>query len=532
MDPQGDAPEPRYLAFDGRVLDMESRQLWKDGASQYLTPRTFETLQLLLRHAGDVVSKDTLLAHAWPGTVVTENALTRVIKEIRQALDDPARAPRFVETVPRLGYRFLVEVRPLAEFEPGTGPGSGANPGMAPGTASESTASAETTTGVPGSTTTRATNAPPSRGSGVFRWLWPATALLALALVFFYDDLRHPFTDEAATNGTVGPPSGIGAEAYLEYVQGRELLVQRSEVERRRAVEHFRRAIELEPEYADAWSGLADALISLDGFLAPRSVLFDALEAARRGLELDSDNTQARVSLARLEGEYGWDFEAAESGFQQALADQPSYLPAYQEYAILLTWRGRYVEALDWLAQARALDPLDPATPAITGWVLLMAGRTAEARSALDTALALDPDLVITHLNLGLLELRLEDATAAAGRFAQAVELAGPSPDLEGLLGYSEARAGQTAAARARLAELEQRATTQYVTPMATAMIHLGLGELDAALERLRAAYGDRNWHLIMLREHFLFDDLRGMEGFEALVGAVERGGSTPAGDA
>ncbi len=161
-----------------------------------------------------------------------------------------------------------------------------------------------------------------------------------------------------------------------------------------------------------------------------------------------------------------------------------------------------------------------------------MAGRTAEARSALDTALALDPDLVITHLNLGLLELRLEDATAAAERFARAVELAGPSPDLEGLLGYSEARAGQTAAAKARLAELEQRATAQYVTPMATAMIHLGLGELDAALERLRAAYGDRNWHLIMLREHFLFDDLRGMEGFEALVEAVERGGSAPAGDA
>ena len=118
-------------------------------------------------------------------------------------------------------------------------------------------------TGVPAGATTPATDIPPSRGSGVFRWLWPATALLALALVFFYDDLRRPFTDEAVTNGAVGPPSGIGAEAYLEYVQGRELLVQRSEAERRRAVEHFRRAIELEPEYADAW------LVSVTSFISP-----------------------------------------------------------------------------------------------------------------------------------------------------------------------------------------------------------------------------------------------------------------------
>jgi TolB-like protein/DNA-binding winged helix-turn-helix (wHTH) protein/Tfp pilus assembly protein PilF len=111
---------PRYYRFAEFLLDAREHTLTRNGRPEYLTPKTFETLLVLLRNAGQVLSKDDLIARIWEGGVVTDNALTRCIKEVRSALGDDASAPRFIETVPRLGYRFVAAVEapaspPLAE---------------------------------------------------------------------------------------------------------------------------------------------------------------------------------------------------------------------------------------------------------------------------------------------------------------------------------------------------------------------------------------------------------------------------------
>jgi TolB-like protein/DNA-binding winged helix-turn-helix (wHTH) protein/Tfp pilus assembly protein PilF len=105
--------QPRYYCFAEFVLDVQEHSLARNGQPQYLTPKTFATLLALLQQEGAVIPKDDLIARIWKGGVVTDNALTRCIKEVRAALEDDADNPRFVETVPRLGYRFLAPVERL-----------------------------------------------------------------------------------------------------------------------------------------------------------------------------------------------------------------------------------------------------------------------------------------------------------------------------------------------------------------------------------------------------------------------------------
>lgn len=497
-----DTDASRYLAFGPFVLDLQEHLLWQGASTHYLTPQTFKTLSLLLAHPGDVVSKRTLLEQAWPETVVTENALTRVIKEIRQTLNDPARDPRFVETVPRMGYRFLAEVHSV---EAPTGAGTPDSPEIAPG-----------------ATNHLALNP---------RRRYPILLGVSLAALFGSWLIVQEFekSDQDPVESTTSLLStDVSADAYLEYAQGRELISKRTEADRRRAVAHFRRAIQLEPDFAAAYSGLADALIELGTFLPPRAIMNDAISAIQQALMLEPDNVEARVSLAQLEGDYLWDFEAAEVNYHRALADYPDYLPAYRSYAIFLVFRGRADEALQWLAIAREQNPLSPETIALSGWAQLMLGHTDEADDTLTEALELAPDHILTHLNMGLLALRMEDFERASDHLQTAIDHAGDSPDLEGLLGYALARNGQAQQARTLLKELEQRAEKQYITPMAPALIYLGLGDREQTLRTLKAAYADRNWHLIMLQEHFLFDVLRGDGEFEQLVARVGPGSLVP----
>jgi tetratricopeptide (TPR) repeat protein len=160
-----------------------------------------------------------------------------------------------------------------------------------------------------------------------------------------------------------------------------------------------------------------------------------------------------------------------------------------------------------------------------------MAGNTDAARALLAEALGMDTDLVITHLNLGLLALRETEYAAAIGHFEDAIDRGGPSPDLEGLLGHAAAKNGQTERAQAILERLAAWESERYVAPIGPALVHLGLGDTDAAIASLEAAVGDRNWHVVMLEHHFLFDPLRGEAAFEVLVDTVGRqqpDGATP----
>lgn len=502
--------EPRYLAFPPHVLDLREHTLWTGDRPRYLTPKTFETLALLLRHAGETVRKEQLLKAVWPGSVVTENALTRVIKELRQALGDDARAPSFIETVPRVGYRFVAGVEARTDHAP-----------------------ADDLVRHPAKT-----DAPPPKGWKRYApWIGIAALItgVTLSVLNLRDRASPEPPDGPARAGeppgthTTAPatPTGLLApkvkpDAWLEYTQGRELVNERGETERRRAVAHFRRAIELDPDYAAAYSGLADALLALGTFLPPRAIVPDAIEATRQALELDPDNIEARISLASLARDYQWDFDAAEAGFREVLEREPEYVPVYVEFAELQVYRERYAEALALLEKAIDIDPLSPLPRGVAGWTLLMQGDTAAARAMLDSALALAPDFVLTHLNYGLLSLREEDWAGAVGHLARSMELAGPSPDLAGLQGYAAAKGGDEQTAKDLLARLDALRSERYVTPMGPALIYLGLGEKKAAIRQLEAAYGDRNWHLVMLRGHFLFDGMRGEKAFEELVERFE----------
>ncbi|MCC6389003.1 MAG: transcriptional regulator, partial [Bryobacterales bacterium] len=106
---------PRKLQFDTVTMDFEKLEIRKEGEALEIEPRSFRVLAYLARNANRVVTKEELLQEVWSGAFVTDNALTRVVAQLRKALGDDARQARYIETVPTVGYRFVAEVRPVEQ---------------------------------------------------------------------------------------------------------------------------------------------------------------------------------------------------------------------------------------------------------------------------------------------------------------------------------------------------------------------------------------------------------------------------------
>ena len=149
-------------------------------------------------------------------------------------------------------------------------------------------------------------------------------------------------------------------EAYSEYLKGRHFLNTRTEEGLNKAVEHFQRAIQQDPEYSRAYSGLADAkaVMALLEFVAPKETFPQAREAAQKALELDENLAEAHASLGLVLFQYDWDWQGAEKEFNRSVNLNSNYAPGHQYFADYLKAMGRFDEALGEMGRAQALDPL------------------------------------------------------------------------------------------------------------------------------------------------------------------------------
>lgn len=627
----------RIYSFGGFVLDIQERRLRSGDREIYLPPKTFDTLKFLVERHGSLVGKDELIEQLWKDTFVTDNALTRCIKEVRQALCDDARNPRFIETVPRIGYRFVAEVETIQEeteeefialeavveesreegpwqllekfsqsralqlwlamfltltlalvliyfvnrdpFSAGLGAAKpeGKTVAVLPFQSLEAgQKNLALELGLADSLITRLSRIEELivRPTGaVRRYLTnredpvaagrelQVVAVIDGSVLKFGDRLRvtvqvvnvedgrtlwaahfeENFSDVFRVLDSISEKvaAALGLQlagetgqlltkdytrdsrAFLEYLQGRYLSRQRSEEALRKAVDHFRRAVGIDPNYALAYTGLADGFSALGTFLPPKAVYPQAEAAARRALEIDGELAEALVSMAVINADYYWNWEAAEQQFTRAITLSPNYPVARTEYALYLTLMGRFQEALMQLEKAQSLEPLSPLPRAASGWVYYMDGQYEKSLQALQDAVALDPAFVLTHLNLGLLWLETGKYEDAVSAFEKALELSGGAADIVGLTGYSYARAGQTAQALETIRRLETMSRERYVTSFATAIVYMGLGDNDRAFQSLDRAYGERTWHLGMLKMHPHFDSLRGDPRFQQLLKRV-----------
>jgi TolB-like protein/DNA-binding winged helix-turn-helix (wHTH) protein len=313
----------------------------------------------------------------------------------------------------------------------------------------------------------------------------------------------------------------LDPRAHEEYLKGRFFWNKRSENGYLDAIDHFLRAIQIDPQYPEPYAGLADAyalLGSLGGASIPRrDAMNNARSIARKALELDPTLAEAHTSLAFVLMHYDWDFAAAEKEYLRAIDLNPNYATTHQWYAVNLAVTGRMDAALAELRHAQELDPLSLIISADIGELLGVARRYEEAAAQLQSTLQMDPNFLLAHYDLVVIYQYQQKYAEAADHARKAMELAPGSLWAQGLLGGTYALNGQRDKARKVMASI-QRSPHRKESANSLAMIATYLGDKDEAFHWLQVARDERSGSLILLKSIPCWDALRSDPRFASLL--------------
>ncbi|HEX8399122.1 MAG TPA: protein kinase [Pyrinomonadaceae bacterium] len=311
-------------------------------------------------------------------------------------------------------------------------------------------------------------------------------------------------------------------EAYQFYLKGRYFVTsKRTESWIKKGIGYFQKAIDLDPNYALAHSGLAEAycfLGSSTGGWAPRKAYPKAKAALFKALELDDALAEAHSTMGFAHLLYDWNFAEAERQFKRALQLSPNYPNAHDGYGFYLKAVGRHDEAIRKCLIAQQLDPLSPFAHVSLGYAYYFARDYDKAIEECNKALELDKYSTFAYRNLGLAFLqqgKLENAITALNK---AVTVSNGVSAFDSYLGFAYARAGERAKAIETLENLREIAKRQYVPAYNFAMIYLGLGDSDKTFESLEKAFDERSGFMPFLKVEPMFDLARNDSRFENLL--------------
>jgi TolB-like protein/Flp pilus assembly protein TadD len=563
--------------FSDFELDAKAYDLRQRGQSIRLERRPMDLLLLLLEHRGELVSREAILERLWGKDVFVDVDLgvNTAIRKIRQALHDDHRSPKFVETVAGRGYRFIAPVRvdepptsesrrrvTLAVLPFANLGGDPEREYLADGLTEEAIAAIglidPDKLAVIGRTSINRYKATSKSLAEIGAELnaayllegsvraegerlritarliatsdqsqmWSASydseprSILSLQRELsaaIAQQIRLRLLPERmsalATRQTDNP------QAYDFYLRGRYYWNQLTPATNRRAVEYYRRATELDPGYALAWSGLADAYSSspINGDVEPKQVWKLAQDAAAQAVRA-GDLAESQTSLGILNLFLNWNWSTAEAAFRRATELDDNYPLGSRMLGVVLSHLGRHEEAMCAMRHARELDPLYAMYYALSALIAIFAGDIEAALDFGRQATIIDPEFWIGHYQLAQAyevqnktELALE-ALSNAGRFS------GGNSKVLALRGYIYAQTGRLAEARETLKTLAGISQERYVPPYARALIHAGMNETAKAFESLEQAFEARDVHLIFLPVDPKWNALRGDKRFAALV--------------
>lgn len=557
-----------------RVLPAD-KQLLRAGKPVPLKPKVFETLLLLVESRGHLIEKEEFLKRLWPDSFVEEATLAQNISQLRKALGNGTEEDRFIETVPKRGYRFLatVEVTGTESYEVPSRvvlavlpfENLGADPNreyLADGLTDEVIASLGRVDpqqlSVIGRTSMMAYKRTTKSLAEIGRELgaeflvessmgaeggriritsklirvrdqvqiWSASYdSEPVSVLEFQRELSTTIAHEVQMQFSPERLSALArrqtrqVEAYDLYLRGRYFWNQLSPVTTRRAVEYYTRATELDPEYALAWSGLADAYAAspINGDAPPLQAWPRAADAAARALRARPDLAETQNSVGLVKFWLDWDWPAAETALREAIALDPSYPLAHRNLGIVLSHAGRREEARSAVRRARELDPLYAPHVALSSQIEFNARDYSAAIQFARQATILDPGFSIGYIQLAQAYVQLGDSDLAlealnnAGRFSS-------NSKLIALRGCLFAKLGRAEEARAVLQTLEIASHERYVPRYATALVHASLGEREAAFKWLDQAYDARDVHLVFLPVDPKWDAFRAESRFLALL--------------
>lgn len=465
-------------------LDVEERLLLRADEVVPLPPKAFDVLLALIEQPGHLLEKEVLLKTVWPDTIVEENNLADNISRLRKTLGEGENGQKFIETVPRRGYRFVAEVKALSDVVMND---ADAAPTVIPSSAPAAF--------IPARLKLRQR---PELFLVAFGFL--VLTLFSVALYWRFKSVPR-------------------AEVVQLEFKGNFFVGRWTEDEIRQGIEYYNQAIALDPNSASAYEGLATGWNFLsDLHVSPREAMPKAKAAIVNALQRDEKSAAAQVTMGVIKMQYDWDWAGAEQEFQRALALEPEYAPAHQLYGWYLVAQGRFPDAQAEMKQALGTDPLNDFGLWGLGDSFYFARQYDQAVEQYRRAVSVAPKMYWSRLMLGSAYVQQGKFSEALVELQQARRL-NDSPQVLAALGHAYATAGQRAEAQQVLAELQTLAQRKYVSPYDVATIYAALGEKEQAFDWLEKAYADRcGWLAWWLKVDPKFDSLRADERFTALL--------------
>jgi TolB-like protein/Tfp pilus assembly protein PilF len=576
------APNERVLRFDVFELDVRTGELRKRGVRQRLQGQPLQVLEALLKRAGDLVTREELRAEIWAADTFVDfdHSLHNAIARIRETLGDSAENPRFIETLPRRGYRFLDRVEEVGEEttsahvkgspaqiqslavlpldDHSSEPGheyfadgmtealitslakikalrvisrtsamqyKGARKSL-PQIARELNVDAVVEGSVLRSGN-RVRIAAQLIHAATDRHLWAESYERDFQDVLsLQSEIARQVAEEVRVTLTpqerarIGSSPRVNPEAHEQYLMGRFHWNKRSEASVRKALDHFQRAIAIDPTSAPGHAGVGDcyAILGYYSWLAPSDAYGKARAAALKALSLDDSLAEPHTTLAIVKRDFEWDWAGAEEEFQLALGLNPGYVEVFHWRSTMLSLLGRHEEAMVEKKKALSLDPLSVVIATDLARSFYFNRQYDRAIDQYRKALELDPHFSSAYLWMAQPYQQKghhEDAMAALQTGSR---LAEDSAYALARVGHGYAVSGRSIEAREVLDRLNSMSKQRYVSPYDLAIIYLGLGENDRAIACLQQALEERSPWIGYLGAEPQMDVLRPDRRFQQLL--------------
>jgi TolB-like protein/Flp pilus assembly protein TadD len=564
----------RVVTFGPFRCDLCAGELYSNGVKVRLPEQSFRLLETLLERPGEVVTRQELQERLWPGQAFGEfsDGLNTAVNKLRAALDDEAENPRFIETIPRRGYRFIapteralpaggssinsLAVLPLENLSQDPEQeyfADGMTDQLITELARTGTVRVISRTSVQCYKRPRKSLPEIARrlnvdavvegtvlrcgqrvritaqliDAGSEDHLWAESYERSLEDVLkLQGEVAQAIASEVHTRLAHGPmlrpmpARSVAPFAYECYLKGRYFWNKRTEEGILKGIEYFRQAIEADPTYALAYAGLAESYLPLGywGYLSPGDSFPKAKAWALKALEIDSLLAEAFCVLGGVLFKYERDTGSARKELEQAITLNPNCARTHQVLGELLTSLGEFEAAAEELRLALELDPLSPLLHAVDAQVSYFARRFEEAVQKCRNGLEFEQAFPFAHYMLGVASEELGWFPGAFEHLQKAVETAPRCVWFQAELARAYALSRKKDEARRILRRLEKTREDRYVSGYSIAGVYESLGDTDLALLSLNRAIEERSARIIFLNVDPAFDALRPDPQFQDLL--------------